>query len=106
MVKEEKRESMSVADLILACDRYLRSLGYGKDSVRMYNQIWGRFSRYADMQGQSTFTSAFAEQYLCEMYGITAESVIKKDIGKTLFLRCGGSLISNPAENYTQRKFG
>jgi len=78
--------TMPIAELILECDKYLRSLGYGKDSMKMYNQIWKKFSRYAETQGQSTFTSAFAEQYLREKYGITAESVIKKGYKQNLLL--------------------
>jgi hypothetical protein len=50
-------ETMPIADLIVECDKYLRSLGYGKDRMKMYNQIWQRFSRYADAKGQNTYTN-------------------------------------------------
>lgn len=79
-------ETMPIADLIVECDKYLRSLGYGKDSMKMYNRIWRKFSRYADAKGRNTFTPELAEQHLCDEYGITAASVIKKGYKQSLLL--------------------
>lgn len=73
MQMEISRLTMSIAELIAECDKYLRSLGYGEYSMKMYNQIWGRFAAYATSQNQITFTASFAEQYLHEKYGITGE---------------------------------
>jgi len=86
MSDEITHKPLSVADLIDECDKYLRSLGYGKDSMKMYNQIWRRFSHYADTQNQKVFTSEFAEQYLREKYGIATESIAGKGYKQNLVL--------------------
>lgn len=80
------RKSLLMADLIEECDKYLSSLGYGKDSMKMYSQIWRKFSRYAETQGQDKFTSGFAEKYLLEVYGITTESIVGKGYKQNLVL--------------------
>ncbi len=68
---DERRTVIPVSQLIEECEKYLRSLGYGKHSMRMYCEIWDRFAMYAAEQGQQTFTASFAEQYLSAKYGIT-----------------------------------
>jgi len=79
MPKDATRLAMPITELISECDQYLRSLGYGKDSMRMYNNIWNTFMNYAAAKNQSVFTPSFAEQYLGEKYGIT------ENTGKTYY---------------------
>lgn len=112
MFDKTKCESMPISELILACNQYLRSLGYGKDSMKMYSQIWNKFLRYADANGQSVFTAGFAEQYLREKYGITEESVIEKGYRQNLlcamrrlsdFQSCGELYTKKVRVNHRQR---
>ena len=86
MSEENTRESLSVATLIKECGEYLRSLGYGKDSMRMYNEIWRKFLNYAQTHNQKIFTPDFAEQYLLEKYEITSESMVKKGYKQNIIL--------------------
>jgi site-specific recombinase XerD len=79
----ERRVGIPVLQLVEECEEYLRSLGYSKHSMRMYCEIWERFSRYAAEQNQEAFTASFAEQYLREEYGITdgtAETAYRKNL--------------------------
>ena len=85
MPNDATRLTMTVAELITECDKYLRSLGYGKDSMRMYSKIWNKFASYASVRNQETFTPAFAEHYLSEEYGVT-EDTAKTTYQKNLVL--------------------